>query len=133
MNNKHSLLCIPAFKLFALALLLCSGSAMAASSEGAAVYKQHCQACHQAGGAGVPGVFPPLKDNSNLADNPSYIAEAVIKGVSGPIEVNGKKYNGAMPAMRQVNTKQIGALVTYLAELNGIEAILTEDEIESLR
>lgn len=133
MNRNKSLGSLPAFKLIAIAFLLSSGAPMANSSDGATVYKQYCQACHQAGGAGVPGVFPPLVNNSNLTDNPSYIAQAIVKGVSGPLEVNGKKYNGAMPPMSHVNNAQVAALVSYLSELNGTPAELTEDEIESLR
>lgn len=106
----------------------------AASSEGKAVYQQFCQACHQVGGKGVPGAFPPVANNSNINNNPSYLAEVIVKGVSGPLEVNGKQYNGFMPAMGYMSNQQVADVVNYiLSEMNDSGKTLSEDEVQSLR
>lgn len=116
----------------ALALSLVVSPASAA--DGKATYLKHCMGCHQAGGSGIPGIFPPLANNSNLADKPAYIAEAIIKGVSGPLEVNGKQYNGAMPALSHISNEEISAIANYIVnDLENGEATITPAEVQKLR
>jgi mono/diheme cytochrome c family protein len=72
-----------------------------AAPDGAAVF-QRCAACHTKTGAGVPGAYPPLgADFRALAAKPAgrrYLALAILRGLSGPITVEGKPYRGVMPA-----------------------------------
>lgn len=72
-----------------------------AAPDGAALFAR-CAACHTKTGAGVPGAYPPLAaDFRTLATKPAgrrYIALAVIRGLAGPITVEGKAYRGVMPA-----------------------------------
>lgn len=72
-----------------------------AAPDGAAVF-QRCAACHTRTGAGVPGAFPPLgTDFRALAAKPAgrrYLVLAILRGLSGPIRVEGKPYRGVMPA-----------------------------------
>lgn len=88
-----------------------------AAADGAAIYKR-CAACHLANGAGVPGAFPPLRaDIRALAGNAAgrrYLALVVIKGVSGPITVEGKPYRGVMPAQAGLNDAQIAAVLNHI-------------------
>ncbi len=103
-------------------------------ANGKTVYQMNCQACHQPAGAGIPGAFPPLADNANLAGNPDYIAQAIVKGVSGPLTVNGKSYNGVMPSMAHISDSDIADLVAYiLSDLNGSDLTLSEANISALR
>ncbi|AEB12580.1 c-type cytochrome [Marinithermus hydrothermalis] len=88
-------------------------SVAAAGADGEAVYAQQCAACHQATGEGVPGVFPPLKDNPRLADR-AYLARVIQEGLSGPIEVNGQTYTGAMPPFANLGGAELEALLDYL-------------------
>jgi mono/diheme cytochrome c family protein len=49
---------------------------------GAALYADHCSGCHQPGGGGIAGVFPPLASNGAvLAPDPADILEVVIRGI----------------------------------------------------
>lgn len=61
-----------------------------------------CAACHLPNGSGVPGVFPPLQNNlRTLAATPAgrrYIVLAVTQGLTGPLMIDGKRFNGVMPA-----------------------------------
>ena len=61
------------------------------------LYERNCLQCHQANGAGVPGVFPPLARSDLLARDLDRAIRAVCEGLSGPIMVNGVKYDGVMP------------------------------------
>ncbi len=80
---------------------------------GAAVYTARCSGCHQAGGVGLAGSFPPLLDNAHVADA-AYVAETIRKGRQGEIEVGGETYNGVMPPFPNLSDGDIAALVAYI-------------------
>jgi mono/diheme cytochrome c family protein len=81
--------------------------------EGAAVYGQVCSACHQPGGVGLEGSFPPLIDNSNVADA-SYVEDVIANGLQGPIEVQGVTYDGVMPSFSTLAEEDVDAVVFYV-------------------
>lgn len=80
---------------------------------GARIYTSNCAACHQPEGQGLPGSFPPLAGSDYLLDNPLGAVNAVVHGLSGEIVVNGKTYNGVMPAVR-LSDAEVAAVVTYV-------------------
>jgi nitrite reductase (NO-forming) len=81
---------------------------------GKALFQGTCSACHQANGEGLGDVFPPLaKSDYLLADKTRAIGH-VLNGVSGPITVNGKAYNGVMPPMSHLPDDDIANIVTYV-------------------
>ncbi len=64
---------------------------------GASLYATDCVACHQATGMGLPGAFPPLKDNPVvLSPDPSKHIEVVLHGLHGE-NIGGTVYPSAMP------------------------------------
>ncbi len=75
-----------------------------ADVDGAALYTQHCMACHQATGAGIPGAFPPIANHVGelVAADRAYPAKLVLFGMMGAIEVQGTTYNGVMPGLAAV-------------------------------
>lgn len=120
-------LLFPAFALLSIPVL-------ADTAAGATAYQQYCQACHQPGGVGMKGVFPPIANNSNVAGNPEYVAQAVIKGVSGPIEVDGTQYNGVMPPMAYLSDQVIADLANFIEQEWGDKGKkLTAEDITKLR
>ena len=80
--------------------------------------KPTCVACHQANGKGVPGQFPPLiRTDWVLEPEPGRIIRAVLDGLSGPIQVEGQSYNGAMVPWRGALTdEEIAAVLTYVRQ-----------------
>ena len=72
-----------------------------ADVDGAALYTQHCMACHQATGAGIPGAFPPVAGHIGelVAADRAYPAKLVLFGMMGAIEVKGTTYAGVMPGL----------------------------------
>jgi len=71
---------------------------------GKAVYATNCVACHQAGGEGIPNVFPGLKGSVIATGDVSKHIDVVVNGVSGT----------AMQAFGpQLNDADLAALVTY--------------------
>lgn len=93
------------------------------AADGAALYAALCVACHQASGAGLPGVFPPLAGSEWVQGDPATAAAIVLHGVTGPITVAGQRYNGAMPAFHaQLDDNQLAALLTHLRSQWGNQA-----------
>ena len=82
--------------------------------DGKQIFTANCVACHQATGKGLPGVFPPL-DGSEWADgDPRVMANILLHGITGELEVEGTKYNGAMPSFAHLGDAELAAVVTYV-------------------
>jgi mono/diheme cytochrome c family protein len=84
------------------------------AKRGEKVYQQTCVACHQPSGEGAPGVFPPLSGSDWLTRNPKHAIMVVTKGLTGPVTVSGKKYNGVMPAHNTLNDQQVTDVINYV-------------------
>jgi len=90
-------------------------AAVAAAPDGKAIFTTKCAACHQATGLGG-GPYPPLAGNADVAaSDTSNLILTVLNGRSGPIQVNGKTFSGAMPAWKdQLSDDDIAAVLTYI-------------------
>jgi mono/diheme cytochrome c family protein len=86
-----------------------------AMAEGKKNYAAICSACHQPTGQGLFPAFPPLAKSEYVNGDPKRLAAIVLKGVMGPITVEGKQYNSAMPGQEAVLTDaKIAAILTYV-------------------
>lgn len=88
--------------------------AASAKVDGAAVFKDQCTACHQENAQGVAGQFPPLAKNADLFLSPDYPVRVLLFGLEGKIEVNGKKFDSAMPPLDVLSDQEIAAVVNYV-------------------
>ncbi len=87
-------------------------------SQGAALYENSCSTCHQSGGVGVEGTFPPLLGNPNAADA-AYVEDTIRNGRQGRIEVAGVFYDDTMPAQgTELSDGEIEAVVAYVVSLS---------------
>ncbi len=102
---------------------------------GKQVYMQNCFACHLPNGEGLPAVFPPLARADYLMADRDRAIRLVLKGMSGPVTVNGVAYNGVMPPQGDVMTDdQIADVLTYVTNSWGNQAEpFTPDEVRMLR
>lgn len=90
---------------------------------GKRVYANTCQACHQANGQGVPGVYPPLAGSEWAQGSEERIIRIVLHGLSGPITVEGKQYNNVMtPFGGVLKDDQIANVLTYVRQEWGNKA-----------
>src|ERR1700682_6097866 len=89
--------------------------AVAAAPDGKMLFASKCAACHQASGLGG-GPYPPLAANADVtASDTATLILTVLNGRSGPIQVNGKTFSGAMPAWKdQLSSDDIAAVLTYI-------------------
>lgn len=86
-----------------------------AGVDGRQLYVAKCQACHQAGGQGLPGVFPPLAGSSWVSGAPEVPVQILLHGLNGPIEVAGATYNGSMPTFGgQMTDAEIAAVLSFV-------------------
>jgi nitrite reductase (NO-forming) len=77
------------------------------------VFVNNCQACHQANGAGVADAFPPLAKSDYLNADKVRAIKAVTGGLEGKLTVNGKVFNGVMPAW-DLPDEDIANVMTYI-------------------
>jgi mono/diheme cytochrome c family protein len=88
-------------------------AAAAQLREGATVYAQVCASCHQAGGAGLEGQFPPLMDNANI-DDTTYVETVISNGRTGEIDVDGVVYDGVMPSFSTLSDDDTDAVIAFM-------------------
>jgi len=95
----------------------------APAADGAAIFAARCAACHQAGGTGLPGVFPPLAGSNWVNGRDSTVVQILLHGIQGTLTVNGVAYNGAMPTFgSQLSDAEIAAVLTYVRGQWGYKA-----------
>ncbi len=85
---------------------------------GKRVFTANCAACHQPTGLGVPGAFPPLAGSEWVVSGDwhgdNHLVRVVLHGLQGPIDVEGKPFNGVMPPWQQLKDAEIAAVLTYI-------------------
>lgn len=89
--------------------------AAAAAPSGELIFSTICMPCHQAGGAGLEGRYPPLAGSEWVAKDASVPVRIVLNGLNGPIQVKGKSFDNQMPAIgEQLSDAEIAAVLTYV-------------------
>jgi mono/diheme cytochrome c family protein len=103
-----------------------SAPGVANQIDGEALFAGRCAACHQASGAGLPGVFPPLAKSEWVIGNVDTLSAIVLHGIEGELTVLSQPFNGVMPPFKdQLSDAEISALVTYIRSAwgNGAGAV----------
>ena len=85
-----------------------------ATADGKQIYAGKCSACHQANGAGLAGVFPPLTASEWVLGNDKVLINILLHGVNGEMVVKGNTYNGAMPAWKSMSDDELAAVMSYI-------------------
>lgn len=104
-------------------------------AHGASLYTSTCAACHQATGTGLPGAFPPLKDNpAVLNPDPAKQIEVVLHGLHGEA-VNGVTYPSAMPPFGSaLNDADIADIINHERSSWGNQGKpITADQVKAER
>lgn len=89
-------------------------AAAGAGVDGKALYAAQCAACHQPTGKGVTGVFPPLDGSEWVGGNARVLANILLHGIDGEIEVLGTTYKGAMPSFQRLSDGELAAIASWL-------------------
>jgi nitrite reductase (NO-forming) len=103
-------------------------------TRGEAVFRGTCSTCHQLDGNGIPGVFPPLAGSDYLMADKKRSIRVVLAGLSGPVEVNGKKYESVMPPLTNLTDHEIADVLTFVRNHFGNKGEAVGDtEVAALR
>ena len=90
-------------------------SSSGSASPAATTYTANCASCHQPGGKGLAGSFPPLAGNPVVTGDPQKVIHIVKYGLTGKIMVGPDIYNGMMPPWgSQLSAEQIAGVITYI-------------------
>ncbi len=107
---------------------------------GAEIYQReaHCGTCHQANGNGLPAAgFPPLRGTKWATGDPERLIKISMKGLFGPIEVNGKQFPGVIPMTpfeHILDDKELAATLTYVRNSFGNKAsVITAEDVAKVR
>jgi len=101
---------------------------------GKALYSTSCSSCHQPTGQGVPGTTPPLAGSEFVIKGEKQVIAILLYGLSGPLTVNGKSYNGQMQSQGGRPNKEIAQLVSFIRNEWGNKAsIVYDDQVKAVR
>ncbi|GAB3697505.1 GDSL-type esterase/lipase family protein [Spirosoma flavus] len=98
----------------------------------------YCITCHQADGKGLAASgFPPLAGTKWVTGNEERLIKLVLKGMLGPIEVNGQKFPGQVPMTPfggLLKDNELAAVLTYVRNSFGNQApAITPEQVKKVR
>jgi mono/diheme cytochrome c family protein len=101
---------------------------------GKKVYDTYCLTCHQADGAGVPRMNPPLIKTTYVLGDKKRLINIILKGFNESVEINGDYYDNPMPAQPQLNDQQIADVLTYVRNsFSNKASLITVAEVKAER
>lgn len=105
------------------------------SADGEQIYNTRCMSCHQMGGRGVPGTFPPLTATKWVNGDKGRLIRLLLHGLSGSIEVQGMTYSGVMPPWGgALDDGEVAQIATYIRTNFGNDASpVTTGEVARVR
>ena len=93
-----------------------------------------CVACHMSDGKGQKGNIPPLAGSDWLKGGSGRSIAISLRGLAGPIKVNGKKYYAAMPPQLLFDDEKLSYILSYVNNAWGNqENIITKEEVAKAR
>jgi nitrite reductase (NO-forming) len=100
---------------------------------GRKVFFSSCFACHMQEGQGLPGVFPPLAGSDYMKADTDRSIRVVLKGLSGPITVNGKPYNSMMPPQDLTNDQAADVLTFVMNSWGNDYGTVSSQDVQRVR
>ncbi len=78
------------------------------------LYQANCAVCHKADGTGDQA-FPPLAKSEWVSGDKEILIKMQLLGLSGPIKVRGKMYDGIpMPSSSHLKDADLAHILTYI-------------------
>ena len=89
-------------------------------SEGIILYNISCATCHQQDGKGDNARFPPLLGSEFIKGDKDTLIKIILYGLKGRITVNGKTWDGIMPAhAKYLDDHAVASILTYIRKRFG--------------
>ena len=101
---------------------------------GEEIYQDFCLQCHLTTGAGVSGVFPPIKNSDYLMNNIDKSIAGIKFGLKGEIVVNDEIYDGVM-AKQGLDNEEIADVMNYILNQwgNSYDAQITNQQVSEVQ
>ena len=121
--------------IFLLSSFVPNQSLSESIKRGKEVYTLYCQSCHMEDGKGTPDINPPVAKADYLRKPSKTLINVILKGQSGEVVVNGKKYNAMMPPQPYLTDIQIADVLNYIRNSwgNKIPGTITPATVKALR
>lgn len=118
-----------------LIVLLAQISCKQKYNQGKVMYDFHCAGCHLEDGNGLGEIYPPLTKSDYVLNNIDQFPCFITKGMSGPITVDGKNYNGEMPKNKSLSAVEVTNIINYMNDEfdYGLPAIKLKQTMENLK
>ncbi len=101
---------------------------------GKKVYDVYCLACHQADGAGVPKMNPPLSKTQYVLGDKKRLVQIILKGMNEPLEIDGESYENTMSAHDFLSDQEVADVLTYVRNsFKNKASIVTPAEVKAVR
>jgi mono/diheme cytochrome c family protein len=97
---------------------------------GEKLYQLHCRACHQQNGQGDGIRFPSIAGSDWVNGNKDTLIAVLLKGLEGPIKINGQPFNGVMPKFSQLPDRDIASILTYVRRNFGNQSSDTISKVD---
>jgi mono/diheme cytochrome c family protein/glucose/arabinose dehydrogenase len=85
----------------------------------------HCVTCHQPNGKGLDPAFPSLEKSPWVTGDSDRLIKLAMYGLMGPLEINGKKYDGQVPMTPfggMLKDDEMAAVLTFVRNSFGNQA-----------
>lgn len=110
-GNTMKLKYLPLLLAPLLTLVYCDSNPY---QQGEILYNNFCANCHMENGEGLKGLIPPLAGADWVKNNQEDLACIIRYGMKGPIEVNGRTYNEAMPGVPELSDFEITNVINFI-------------------
>jgi mono/diheme cytochrome c family protein len=81
---------------------------------GEKLYQMNCLMCHQKNGKGDGVRFPSIAASDWVNGNKDTLISVILKGLEGPIKINGEPFVGMMPKFSQLPDQDIASVLSYI-------------------
>ncbi len=97
----------------------------------------HCVTCHQANGKGLDPAFPSIENSPWVSGDTDRLIKLTLYGLMGPLEVNGKKYDGQVPMTPfggMLKDDEVAAVLTFVRNSFGNKSdAVTAAQVKTVR
>lgn len=97
-------------------------------------YAAVCAACHLSSGEGMGGQAPALKDSAWVLGPPERLLRILLHGVTGPIDVDGERFDGTMSGWGMHSDDNLAAIASYVRRAWGnAGTLITTADVRAVR
>ncbi len=88
--------------------------------QGGILFNSYCATCHQRDGKGDNSRYPPLSGSEFVKGDKDALIKIVLYGLQGRVKINGRTWDGVMPAHAVVlDDHAVASILTYIRKRFG--------------